>query len=130
LKTYEQEYRKNEQNWLQLSEMGVEYKTLERQADVARTNYTSILARLNDTTTVKAVEKIPLHPLDPAAPDYNPISPNKPSITRTCVGIGVLVFLGVAVGLSFIDDRIKSAWNVESFIGANLLGIIPDLAAM
>jgi capsular exopolysaccharide synthesis family protein len=26
-----------------------------------------------------------------------------------------------------LDDRIKSAWDVESFIGVNLLGIIPDL---
>ena len=77
-----------------------------RQAEVAKSNYTSILARLNDTTTVKAVEKIPLHPLDAAVPDGNPISPNKPAITRTCIGIGVLVFFGVAVGLSFIDDRI------------------------
>ena len=59
-----------------------------------------------------------------------PFSPNKTAITRTAVGIGVLVFLGIAVGLSFIDDRIKSAWDVESFIGANLLGIIPDLSNM
>ena len=44
--------------------------------------------------------------------------------------IGVLVFVGVAVGLSLIDDRIKSAWDVESFIGVNLLGIIPDLAGV
>ena len=32
------------------------------------------------------------------------------------------------MGLSFIDDRIKSAWDVEAFIGVNLLGIIPDLS--
>jgi len=38
------------------------------------------------------------------------------------------VFFGVAFGLSLIDDRIKSAWDVESFIGVNLLGIIPDLS--
>jgi polysaccharide biosynthesis transport protein len=42
----------------------------------------------------------------------------------------VLVFFGVAIGLSFIDDRIKSAWDIEHFIGANLLGIIPDLSAL
>jgi len=40
------------------------------------------------------------------------------------------VFFGVAIGLSFIDDRIKSAWDIEHFIGANLLGIIPDLSAL
>jgi len=38
------------------------------------------------------------------------------------------VFFGVAFGLSVIDDRIKSAWDVESYLGVNLLGIIPDLS--
>ncbi|MFM8619547.1 MAG: CpsD/CapB family tyrosine-protein kinase, partial [Opitutaceae bacterium] len=51
-------------------------------------------------------------------------------ITKTSIGIGVIVFLVVAVGLSFVDDRIKSAWDVESFIGADLLGIVPDLGSL
>jgi capsular exopolysaccharide synthesis family protein len=63
-------------------------------------------------------------------PSGAPYAPNIRAITRSCIGVGVLVFVGVAVGLSFIDDRIKSAWDVESFIGANLLGIIPDLASL
>ncbi|MBI4621887.1 MAG: polysaccharide biosynthesis tyrosine autokinase [Verrucomicrobia bacterium] len=130
LKTYEEEFSKNEKAWMQLGEMSVEYGSIQRQADVAKANYLDILKRLNDTMTVKNVEKIPLHPLDRAGPNYTPFSPNKSDITRTCIGLGVLVFLGVAVGLSFIDDRIKSAWDVESFIGANLLGIIPDLVSM
>ncbi|MSU48334.1 MAG: polysaccharide biosynthesis tyrosine autokinase [Opitutus sp.] len=85
---------------------------------------------MNDTQVVKNIENIPVRPLDRATPNPTPVSPNKSQITRTCVGLGVLIFLGVAVGLSFIDDRVKSAWDVESFIGSNLLGIIPDLTAM
>jgi capsular exopolysaccharide synthesis family protein len=53
--------------------------------------------------------------------------PNKPHIIRTCLLVALAVFFGVAFGLSLLDDRIKSAWDVESFIGVNLLGIIPDL---
>ena len=55
----------------------------------------------------------------------SPISPNIPGIMRTSIGLGVIVFLAIAIGLGFVDDRIKSAWDVESFIGVNLLGIIP-----
>lgn len=51
-------------------------------------------------------------------------------ITRTAITFGILVFFGSALGLSFIDDRIKSSWDVESFIGVNLLGIIPDLSSL
>ena len=130
LKTYDEEFNNNEKAWMQLGELGVEYGTLQRQAEVAKGNYLSILSRLNDTMTVKNVEKIPIHLLDRASSNFSPVSPNKGDITRTSIGIGVLIFMGVAVGLSFIDDRIKSAWDVESFIGAHLLGIIPDLTSM
>ncbi|MBS0633064.1 MAG: polysaccharide biosynthesis tyrosine autokinase [Verrucomicrobia bacterium] len=124
------EFEKAQKESLELSDLSVEFKSLENQAQVAKTNYLQILDRLQQLTTTRSLEKIPLHPLDSAVPAGAPYQPNMQSIIRTCVGVGVLVFIGVAVGLSFIDDRIKSAWDVESFIGANLLGIIPDLSAI
>ena len=88
-----------------------------------------MLDSLNKTTTSKGLDyRIPVSPLDRAVPNYTPYVPNKAHITRTCLLIGLTVFFGVAFGLSLIDDRIKSAWDVESFIGVNLLGIIPDLS--
>jgi len=119
-----------EQKELELRAMGIDYESLKSQADAAKANYLSILDRLNQTKTTKGInlEKLPLHPLDPATPPGAPYSPDKSSITRTCIGLGVFTFLGVAVGLSFVDDRIKSAWDIESFIGVNLLGIVPDLS--
>src|SRR6201999_3904850 len=45
-------------------------------------------------------------------------------------GLGVGVFCAVAIGLSFLDDRVKNAWDIESFIGAHLLGIVPDLSGV
>ena len=130
VKTYEDEYAKHEKAQFELLEMSVEFRTLQTDADTKRSNLIQVMTRLNDTRVIKNIENIPVRPLDravvPGSPDY----PQKSRITRTCIGIGVLVFLGVAVGLSFIDDRVKSAWDVESFIGVNLLGIIPDLASM
>ena len=130
LKSLEFEFTKAEKDSMELGDVAVEFKSLEYQAGVAKSNYSQILDRLNQTQTTKNLEKIPLHPLDPAVPSGAPYAPNIRGIVRSCVGVGVLIFVGVAVGLSFIDDRIKSAWDVESFIGANLLGIIPDLAQM
>lgn len=124
------EFAKAEQESLDLGALAPEFNSLQNQAQVAKQNYMSILDRLNQTTTTRNLEKIPLHPLDPAVPAGAPYAPNLRAILRTCIGVGVLVFLGVAIGLSFIDDRIKSAWDVESFIGVNLLGIIPDLSSM
>ncbi len=130
VKTYEEEYAKREQASLRLSDNGVEFGSLKRESDAKKAQYMALLNRLADTRTTKNLENLPLHPLDEATLNPNPISPNRAAIMNTCIGLGVLVFVGVAVGLSFIDDRIKSAWDVESFIGANLLGIIPDLGSI
>jgi capsular exopolysaccharide synthesis family protein len=122
------DYKEHEKQDLQLRALSVDYNTLENQASVAKTNYLQILDRLNQNTTTKNLEKIPLRPLDYATPNFTPYAPSIPKIVRTSVFLGILVFVAVAVGLSFIDDRIKSTWDVEAFLGVNLLGIVPDLA--
>ena len=124
---YEQESKIAEKDQLRLGDLSVEFKSLENQSAVAKNNYIQILDRLNQTTTSKNLENIPVKPLDRAVPPGAPYAPNLPGIVKTCIGLGLVVFCGIAVGLSLLDDRIKSAWDVEGFIGAQLLGIIPAL---
>ncbi len=126
--SYDREYREAEKDQLRLGELSVEFKSLENQASVAKNNYIQILDRLNQTTTSKNLENIPVKPLDRATPAGAPYAPDIREIIKTSVGLGLVVFFVIAIGLSFIDDRIKSAWDVEGFIGAPLLGIIPELA--
>ena len=125
--SYEREYKSAENEQLRLGELSVEFKSLENQASVAKNNYIQILDRLNQTTTSKNLENIPVKPLDPASPPGSPYTPNIRNIIRTCITLGLFVFALVAIGLSFLDDRVKSAWDIEGFIGAHLLGIIPEL---
>jgi len=130
VKTLEDEYAIQEQEEHRLRALGVDFGSLQSKASATKSYYMEILDRLNQTTTTKNLEKIPLHPLDRAHVPGAPSSPNMQGILRTSIGVGVMVFLGVAIGLGFIDDRIKSAWDVESFIGVPLLGIIPDLGSV
>ncbi|HWZ94713.1 MAG TPA: polysaccharide biosynthesis tyrosine autokinase [Opitutaceae bacterium] len=126
--TLRDNYAKQEQEQLRLRDLSVKYRILENQASAAKNNYTQILDRLNQATNYKNLENIPVHLLDKAVPPIGaPFTPNPSQIFRFCTGLGFVIFIGVAVGLSFIDDRIKSSWDVESFIGVNLLGIIPEL---
>ncbi|HEY5079182.1 MAG TPA: polysaccharide biosynthesis tyrosine autokinase, partial [Opitutaceae bacterium] len=126
----EKEYQTQETQELSLRALSVDYNSLQSRATVAKSYYMEILDRLNQTTTFKNLDKISLHPLDRAQVPGSPVFPNVSSILRTSIGLGVLVFLGIAIGLGFVDDRVKSAWDVESFIGVQLLGIIPQMATM
>jgi capsular exopolysaccharide synthesis family protein len=126
-KNLEAEYAANEKEQMRLRDLAVDFKSLENQANVAKSNYAQILDRLSQATTSSKLEKIPVRPLDRGTAAGAPFSPNIGDIVRTSIGLGLFVFLAVAIGLSFIDDRIKSSWDVESFIGVPLLGIVPDL---
>lgn len=125
--SYEREYTAAEKEQLRLNELKPEFDSLANQAAVKKNSYSQILDRLNQTTTSKDLANIPVKPLDPAVRPWQPFSPNLRRILQTSVGLGIAAFLGVALGLSLLDDRVKSAWDVETFIGAQLLGIIPDL---
>jgi capsular exopolysaccharide synthesis family protein len=126
----QREYHVAEAEQQRLNDLSTEYKSLEDQAKNARNNYSLIIQRITQVGLEKNLENVPIQPLDPALQPGGPFQPNRTQIIRTSIMLFVVVFIGVAVGLSFIDDRIKSAWDVEHFIGVNLLGIIPDLSAL
>lgn len=125
-----EEYHKAENEQRRLNELSTEYNSLLTQAETARNNYRQISERLAEVGVQTRIENVPIRPLDRAQVAGGPFTPNIPGIIKSSVMIFLLVFVGVAVGLSFIDDRIKSAWDVEHFIGVNLLGIIPDLSSL
>ncbi|HRE81755.1 MAG TPA: polysaccharide biosynthesis tyrosine autokinase [Opitutaceae bacterium] len=129
-KTFENEYKEQEQAQLRLRDIAVDYDSLKSQADVATAKYTQILNRLTETTTSSSLQKFPVRPIDRAVVPPKPYTPNLKKIIRNSAGLFLLVFLGTAFGLSMVDDRIKSAWDVETFIGVNLLGIIPELSSL
>jgi succinoglycan biosynthesis transport protein ExoP len=126
----EKEYADQEAQELSLRALSVDFNSLQSRATVAKSYYMEILDRLNQTKTLKNLDKISLHPLDRAQLPGAPVSPNIPAIMRTSIGIGLVVFLAIAIGFRFLDDRVKSAWDVESFIGVNLLGIIPQMSTL
>jgi capsular exopolysaccharide synthesis family protein len=130
VKDLEEEYKSQESQELSLRALSVDFNSLQSRATVAKNYYMEILDRLNQTTTFKNLDKISLHPLDKASLPGGPISPNIPGILRTSIGLGFMVFLSVAIGFRFLDDRVKSAWDVESFIGVHLLGIIPQMSSL
>jgi capsular exopolysaccharide synthesis family protein len=125
----DREYLRQEQEQMRLDDLKVEYRSLEDQTTVAKNAYTQVLDSLNKTTTSKGLDyRIPVSLLDRAVPSSTPYTPNNAHIIRTCLLVGLAVFFCVAFGLSMVDDRIKSSWDVESFIGVPLLGIIPNLS--
>jgi capsular exopolysaccharide synthesis family protein len=64
------------------------------------------------------------------SPENKPISPNVP----LNLGLGVVGGLGLGLAfaffVAFIDDRVKSSYDIEGVVGLPLIGIIPQIKRM
>ena len=59
------------------------------------------------------------------------VTQTAPKTTLTIVGgliTGIMGGVGMAFLVAFLDDRIKSAFDIESFVGLPLIGILPRIA--
>ncbi|MCC5790035.1 MAG: polysaccharide biosynthesis tyrosine autokinase [Opitutales bacterium] len=118
--------QRQEEEIIRLSRIGVEYRNILRDKQDAETLYNSLLSRISETRLITQVEPVNVVPLDQASAPLNPFSPR----IFLFLGVGALGGLGLGLGLAFfvalIDDRVKSAYDIESVLGLSLLGIIPE----
>jgi capsular exopolysaccharide synthesis family protein len=112
---------------LNLDHFAVDYSNLERDYDVNEKLLEQILGRMHETSVSGTIENQSGRIVDRAAPGSRPISPN----FRLNLGLGAVGGLGLGLALAFfvayIDDRVKSALDIEAVVGLSLIGIIPEI---
>jgi succinoglycan biosynthesis transport protein ExoP len=118
-----------EKQSLNLDRYGLEYSNLQRDFEVNEKILEQILdlERMRQTASAGTLENQNARILDRAIPSRRPISPSYP------VNLGVGLIGGLILGLSLaffvaqVDDRIKSAYDIEVIAGLSLIGIIPEI---
>ena len=112
---------------LKLDRYGVEYDNLERDYQVNIKLLDDILARMGETSMSGTIESQSARVVDRATPTSSPTYP-KVSLN---IGLGFVGGLGLgiafAIFVAFIDDRVKSVFDIESVVGLPLLGVIPHM---
>ena len=117
---------------LSLDRMAVEYLQIEREFQTQNTILQSIAAQAREKTMMSNIETQNARVVDTAAPapESKPISPNVP----LNLGLGVVGGLGLGLAfaffVAFIDDRVKSSFDIEGVVGLPLIGIIPQIKRM
>ena len=115
-----------------LDRAAVEYSERSRKLVINEQLLQNIIVRMRDTTMISTMETQNARVVDKAAPsqesDY--VSPKIP----LNLGLGFVGGLGLGLAfaffVSFIDDRVKSSFDIESVIGLPLIGIIPQIKKM
>ena len=132
LQARQQELEKNKAESLELDRAGVEYSQIEREYLTQNQILQGIVARSREATMTSGFATQNARIVDQAAPspENKPLSPNVP----LNLGLGVVGGLGLGLAfaffVAFIDDRVKSSYDIEGVVGLPLIGIIPQIKRM
>jgi len=121
---------RQEKESLDLDRQAVEYTNLERDLVINEQLLNNILARMRETSMSSSIETQSARVVDRAAPALKPSSPNIPlNLALGFLG-GLALGTAFAFFVAYIDDRVKSSFDIESVIGLPLVGIIPEIKRM
>lgn len=117
---------------LELDRNGLDYLSLERDLKTNDQILQSIVARARETGMNGNIKTENARIVDNAvpAPENKPITPNIPLNLGLGVAGGLGLGLAFAFFVAFIDDRVKSSFDIEGVVGVPLIGIIPQIKRM
>ena len=127
-----EELAKRRQESLDLDRMSLEYTERERELRIQEDILQHITQRRQETAMTSTIATQNARIVDRAVPSRleRPVSPNVP----LNLGLGAVGGLGLGLAfaffVAFIDDRVKSSFDIEGVIGLPLIGIIPQIKKM
>jgi succinoglycan biosynthesis transport protein ExoP len=116
-----------ERKQLSLNSLKIQYDLLKRLADNNKAIHSNVLMRMKETELMSRMTSNNMRIVDPAV---EPLRPIKPRIALTIaagtIG-GLVVSLGLAFFVGYLDDSIKSQDDIENQLRLPFLGYIPNI---
>lgn len=110
-----------------LDQKSLQYRILDEQAKTAREQYQDFLKRKKDLEIIAASQANNARLMDPAEPNRSPISPNSRKDLLTAILAGLSLALGLAFGIEYLDDSVKTPEDVTRRLRLPLLGLVPKV---
>lgn len=115
---------------IELGKKSTVYKALERERQVAEGMHQALISSLQIRNAQVSLINEGARIVDRATPSLRPSSPNYVFNIIGGILAGLVAGVGVALLAAFLDDRAKSAYDIEVVIGVPLLGVIPRVPRM
>ncbi|SFG20669.1 capsular exopolysaccharide family [Novosphingobium sp. CF614] len=112
-------------NVLELRNRGIQYNILQRDLDTNRSMYDALLQRLKEVSTTGGVGESQASIVDNATPPSAPFIPNVYENLAIGLLAGLVLGLGLAFAIEFIDDTLKTPDDVINKLRVPLLGVVP-----
>jgi succinoglycan biosynthesis transport protein ExoP len=124
------EFEEQEQQANLVAERSVQYNILKREVESNRQLYEGLLQRLKEAGVSAGLKASNVRIVDPAEPPEKPAKP-RPLLNMT---LAIVLGLGLGVGAAFfqeyLDNTLKTAEDVERFLHAPALALIPSVESL
>jgi capsular exopolysaccharide synthesis family protein len=108
-----------------LDKKAAEYNALKRQSDAARTTHASLLGEFQKVRIAANSKANNVKIVDRAQVPAVPVSPNTRKDLISAILAGLTLALGLAFGLEYLDDTVKTPEDVTKRLRLPLLGLVP-----
>jgi capsular exopolysaccharide synthesis family protein len=123
----EKKFKEAEKAVFEMNAAQTQYELMLRQKERAETMYQLVLTRTKEYDLSSKEQMQNMVIIDRAVIPSKPVTPNKPLILTGSVFGGLLVALGLAFFVNFLDDSVKSQDDVESYLRLPFLGYVPHI---
>jgi succinoglycan biosynthesis transport protein ExoP len=119
--------QEKQQQLIEIDRIRPEYNALLRDLEVSQELYNHYYSRMQQAAVKVTAESETARIIDRAV---QPVRPFKPNIAMNLI-VGLVLGSGVGFGLvfllAFLDDKVKSAFDIESTLNVPLIGIVPHI---
>jgi uncharacterized protein involved in exopolysaccharide biosynthesis len=113
----------------QLNEKEIQYQNLQREVESNQALYDSVLKRMKETGVAGGLEDSNVRIIEPAMPPTVPVRPQKARNIILSVVAGLVLAIGAAFALEYLDTTVKTPDDVERYLGLPVIGIVPAFQA-
>ena len=122
-----QRLAEKEHELIQLSKTRVEYSSLERELSVQQGFLQALISRLTEEKALVSLKNPNARVIDEAVPPIKHSSPHIPMNLAAGFLGGLVAGAGFVLLVAYLDDRVKSAFDIEGTVGLPLLGVVPQI---
>ena len=113
----------------ELNDKESQYQNLQHEVESNQQLYDSVVKRLKETGVAGGLENSNVRIVEEATAPGAPIRPRKAWNLGLSVVAGLVLAFGVAFGLEYLDNTVKTPDDVERYLGLSVIGVVPAFHA-